>query len=438
MLTEDSVRIKTLGDRAVRSPLNLSTVYGDGKVNFAPDESRVRHRVMLVPGEHDAAEIEFEAAGPRERIYFEPARTRAAIVTCGGLCPGLNNVIRSIVLELHFHYGVTDVLGIRYGYRGLSASADPPPMPLTPTVVADIHKMGGSLLGCSRGPGQAAKQVDFLVRRGVNLLFCVGGDGTQRGAHAIAAEALQRGAPLAVIGIPKTIDNDIMYVWRTFGYYTAMEKACEVLQGAHVEANCAVNGIALVKLMGREAGFIAAGATIGNQDVNFTLIPEIPFVLDGPGGFLEALEKRILDRQHAVIVVAEGAGQHLIPLGRAQRDASGNVRYRDVGEFLKNRIIEYFKRQGIPTSLKYFDPSYFIRSVPANCDDSLLCDALARHAVHAAMAGKTDMLVGLWYNCFTHVPIDLAVAEPKRVSPESRLWQAVLSATGQPQRFGPA
>jgi len=436
MLTPDDVKVRTLGERTIRSPLRLSTVYGDGMVNFALDDAKVRHTVQLRPDRKRPQEVLFEQAGPRERIYFDPTTTRAAIVTCGGLCPGLNNVIRSVYLELHHHYGVREVLGIRYGYRGLDPQVADEPVRLTGELVAEIHKQGGTVLGSSRGPHDVGQMVDMLQRLGVNVLLCVGGDGTQRGAHEIAAEALRRGAEIAVVGIPKTIDNDIMYVWRTFGYYTAIEQAREVLTCAHVEATGAVNGIALVKLMGRDAGFIAAGATVASQDVNFTLVPEVPFELDGPGGFLEWLKERILGRHHAVIAVAEGAGQHLIPPDQAQRDASGNIRYRDIGTFLRTRILDYFAAEGIPVSLKYFDPSYVIRSVPANCDDSLLCDQLARHAVHAAMAGKTDVLIGFWYNCFVHVPIEAAVAERKQVSPESELWRAVLAATGQPARFG--
>ena len=436
MLTPDDVMVRTLGEPTVKSPLRLSTVLGDGIVNFIPVGSRVRHTVQVPPDHDPAGEILFERAGPRDRIYFDPAETCGAVVTCGGLCPGLNNVIRSLYLELHHHYGVREMLGIRYGYRGLDPQVAEEPVRLSTELVADIHKRGGTVLGNSRGPRDVGVMVDTLQRLGVSLLFCVGGDGTQRGAHAIASEVLRRGAEIAVVGIPKTVDNDIQYVWRTFGYYTALDQARGVLDCAHVEATGAVNGVALVKLMGRDAGFIAAGATVASQDVNFTLIPEVPFDLDGPGGFLECLKQRILARRHAVIAVAEGAGQHLIPADQAQRDASGNIRYRDIGTFLRTRILDYFAAEGVPVSLKYFDPSYIIRSVPANCDDSQFCDQLARHAAHAAMAGKTDMLVGLWYNCFIHVPIETAVAETKQVHPEGELWRAVLAATGQPVRFG--
>lgn len=435
MLEAKDVEIETLGPPAVDSPVKLSSVYGDGIVNFVAEDAKIRHTIELSRARPGGEEVLFEKAGPRERIYFQPQQTRAAIVTCGGLCPGLNNVIRSIFLELHYHYGLKEVLGVRYGYRGLNPEIGEPPTRLTPDFVAYIHKQGGTVLGSSRGPQDVARMVDTLQQWGVDILFCIGGDGTQRGAHAIADEAQRRGAPIAVVGVPKTIDNDIPYVWRTFGYYSAVEQAREVITCAHAEAVGAVNGISLVKLMGRDAGFIVASATVASQDVNFALVPEVPFELGGDRGLLRLLKERILARRHAVVAVAEGAGQHLIPADQAQRDASGNIRYRDVGQFLRREIIQYFEKEGIAISLKYFDPSYMIRSVAANCDDSLLCDQLARHAAHAAMAGKTDLLIGLWYNCFIHVPIQVAVAGKKQLDPEGELWRAVLANTGQPARL---
>jgi len=435
MLTPESTQVSTLGARAFKSPLNLSTTQGDGIGDFVPDEARVLYCVEVIPGQPCRNEISFEKAGPREFIYFRPEGTRAAIVTCGGLCPGINNVIRSIFMELHYHYGVKDVLGIRYGYQGLNPAKGKPPISLTRQFVETIHREGGSVLGSSRGAQDPRGMVDYLKKEGVRLLFCVGGDGTQRAVHRIYEEISRRGLEIAVVGIPKTIDNDILFVSRTFGFATALEKAREVIDCAHNEARGAPNGIGLVKLMGRDAGFIAAGATLASQEVNFCLIPEVPFALEGEGGFLEVLKKRILARGHAVIVVAEGAGQDLMGGEVEERDASGNVKHQDIGVFLKDRITEYFAGLGFPMNLKYFDPSYFIRSVPANGDDSLMCNGLARHAVHAALAGKTDVLIGLWNDVLIHVPIPLAIAGKKRVSPEGELWMGVIEATGQPEHF---
>jgi 6-phosphofructokinase 1 len=389
-----------------------------------------RHEVEPDAGGSD---LSFEKAGPRERIFFFPSGTTAALVTCGGLSPGLNNVIRSAFLELTHNYGVRRVLGIREGFRGLNPASGLDPIEITPEFVHDINGLGGTVLASSRGPQDPAVIVDTLEKQRIDILLCVGGDGTQRAAHAIHQEIHRRGLPRAVVGIPKTIDNDIPYVWMTFGYATALEKAAEVLRAAHIEALGAPNCIGLVKVMGRDAGFIAAGAAVASQEANFVLVPEVPFPLEGDDGFLAALERRIQQRGHALVVVAEGAGQHLFEQGDRARDASGNVRYENVGLFLRDRILGRFAERSIPVSLKYLDPSYLIRSVPANAWDRILSDRMARTAVHAGMAGKTDVMIGFHHNTLIHIPIPTAIAERRRMEVSSDLWNAVLSTTGQPR-----
>ena len=436
MLTPENVKVKSLGECLIPSPMGLSTVLGDGVVNYVPDDACMPVMVELSSDVPDVESVYFEKAGPREHIHFDPAHTSAAIVTCGGLCPGLNNVIRSLVFQLYYHYGVKSILGIRFGYRGLDPDNGVAPIDLTPEFVEDIHKDGGTVLGSSRGPVDLGKAVDYLRDSGVNILFCIGGDGTQRGAQALSEEAHRQGYPLSVIGIPKTIDNDIKYVNQTFGYYTAIDQARAVIDCAHNEARSAPGGIAVVKLMGRDAGFIAAGATVASQDVNFTLVPELAFDLDGPGGLLELLKKRIAARGHAVVVVAEGAGQHLLPKDEEKRDASGNVLLADVGVFLVDKIKAYFKDQNALATVKYIDPSYILRSIPANCEDALLCDQMARNAAHAGMSGRTEMLIGFRYDVFIHVPIPLVTSQKKYMSIESDLWRSVLAATGQPVHIG--
>ncbi len=423
--------ISSLGPCLFDSPLALNTVRGDRIGNFVSDKTRVRHQVEIPPGAPADSETFFEKAGPRQKIFFDPRQTRAAIVTCGGLCPGLNNVIRSAFLELHHNYGVREILGIRHGYQGLTSQAEPP-LVLTPELVDHIHRDGGTILSSSRGQQEIGEMVDFLVQRGIDILLCVGGDGTQKGTHALAQEIARRKRPIAVVGVPKTIDNDIQYVRQTFGYYSAIESARAILDGAHCESKGAPNGIGLVKLMGRDSGFIAAGAAVASQEVNFVLVPEISIQLDGPRGFLAALHRRIVERHHAVIVVAEGAGQDLLS-PETGVDKSGNRLKADIGLFLRDRIQAYFKAQKTDVSLKYIDPSYIIRSVPANSQDARLCDGYARNAVHAAMAGKTDLIIGDWYSVYVHVPIPLATASRKKIDPESELWNAVIAATGQPQ-----
>jgi 6-phosphofructokinase 1 len=376
--------------------------------------------------------LQFELAGPRSRLFFDGAKTCAGIVTCGGLCPGLNNVIRSLVRELCLGYGVASVLGFRDGYGGLDPERGAEPVRLTPELVNDIHRNGGTFLGTSRGPVDTGRAVDNLIRRGVNILFTIGGDGTQRGANELYQEARRRGHPLSVVGVPKTIDNDVGFASRTFGFFSAVEEAVHVLTCAHTEAESVPGGIGLVKLMGRHAGFITAGATVASQDVNFALIPEVPFALEP---FLAALKQRMLAKSHAVIAVAEGAGQDLLAAAGGERDASGNVKLQDIGPFLRGRIEEYFKAEGIPVVLRYFDPSYLIRSSAANSEDALLCDLYARHAVHAAMAGKTGIIIGFLHERFIHVPIELLAGHTKRLDPASGWWRSVLATTGQPERF---
>jgi 6-phosphofructokinase 1 len=423
-------RIPVLGPACHPSPLAFNTVQDDAISNFVSDELRVRHQVVVGPGEPEDNAAFFEKAGPRQHLFFDPSQTRAALVTCGGLCPGINNVIRSAFLELHFNYGVREVLGIRHGFRGLTEKGEPP-LVLTPERVDHIHRDGGSILSSSRGRQDTAEMVDFLVRHQINLLICVGGDGTQRGTHEIAREVIRLGLPIAVVGVPKTIDNDIQFVDMTFGYFSAIESARAVLDGAHCESKGAPNGIGLVKVMGRDSGFIAAGAAAASQEVNFALIPEIPLLLDGPTGFLAALHQRMTRRHHAVIVVAEGAGQDLMEQ-LEETDKSGNRKKADIGLFLRDRILSYFKERDTEVNLKYIDPSYIVRSVPSNSQDAQLCDGFARHAVHAAMAGKTDLIIGLWHRVYVHVPIPLATASRKKVDPEGELWRSVIAATGQP------
>lgn len=399
------------------------------------DTLRVPELIVRDPQAPPAAELLFELAGPRAKLFFDPKQTRAGIVTCGGLCPGLNDVVRSLFLELHHAYGVKKVLGFRGGYQGLDPARGTEPIVLTPEFVDSIHKEGGTVLGTSRGPVDIRIAVDHLIRRGVNILFTIGGDGTQRGGNELFQEAKKRGHALSVVGIPKTVDNDVAFVSRTFGYLTAVQEAAKVLDRAHTEARSVGNGISLVKLMGRHAGFIAAGATVASQDVNFTLVPEVPFKIEGPQGFLAALKERILSRAHAVVVVAEGAGQDLLETPQAERDASGNVKLKDIGLFLRERIETHFKAEKIPVVMRYFDPNYLVRSSPANAEDSILCDLFARHAVHAAMAGKTGLVIGYLHDRFIHVPIELLTRRKKSMDPEGLAWSAVLAATGQPERF---
>lgn len=422
-MTQDDLRVTTLGETKVVSPL--------AHRRFTPDNARLLVDIDLEAGDRPKA-LAFEKAGPRENVYFDPAKSKAAIVTCGGLCPGLNNVIRHLYYTLHSAYGVPTVLGMRHGYLGLTPEGPLPPLELTDDWVESIHHVGGTMLGTSRGPQDPAVMVRFLADHGVNLLFPIGGDGTQRGAHEIAKEAQRQGVDLAVVGIPKTIDNDIQYCFQTFGFLSAVAEAERVIDRAHVEAKSVPRGVGLVKLMGREAGFIAAASTIASGEVNFCLIPEEPLELEGEKGFLAKLDRRLDRRNHAVVVVAEGAGQSLIEgLDTTARDKSGNRKLGDIGVVLKEQLTEHFATIGKPIGMKYFDPSYYIRSVAANAADSLLTERFARHAAHAAIAGKTDLFVGYWNGRIVHVPLGVSVGKKRHMEPDSELWSAVLAITGQ-------
>ncbi len=428
--------IQNLGKAKINSPIKMSSTADDGLADYVTDNKRVYFGIDAtinekgeeVPQSHETVEV----AGPREKIYFNPAHVHAAIVTCGGICPGLNNVLRAVTRCFWYRYGVRRISGIRFGYRGLLENSPYPLMPLDPDVVDDIQEKGGSILGSSRGGGDRVEEiVDSLERLNINILITIGGDGTLRGAYEIVDEIKKRGLKIAVIGVPKTIDNDLSFIQISFGFDTAVAHAVPAVRGAHTEAKASINGIGLVKVMGRESGFIAASTALAMSDVNFCLIPENPFDLDGPNGLLNHLKKRLLDRGHAVILVAEGAGQGLVDQS-GDRDASGNIKFTDIGVFLKDRIKEYFNEEKIEMSLKYIDPSYIIRSAQANPNDSIYCSRLGAHAVHAAMAGKTQALISLVNNKFVHIPIKVAVAERNHVNIEGSLWRDVLENTRQP------
>lgn len=428
--------ITTLGKGNVISPLKQSQRADSPVYKFVKDDERILYDVTLESfhkcRESGVIPVSFEKAGPKETIFFEPAKTKVAIVTCGGLCPGLNNVIRALVNQLYYRYGISRILGIKYGYEGFISKYNHPVVELTAPMVSDIHLSGGSFLGMSRGDQDVKEIVDTLEILNVNILFCIGGDGTLRGAHAIHEEIVNRKLKIGVAGIPKTIDNDIDLIQKSFGFETAFSIANDIIGNAHNEAQGAYNGIALVKLMGRDSGFIAASAALAIQEVNFVLVPEISFELYGQRGFLKVLRKRLEERHHAVIVVAEGAGQDLFESKDFQKDASGNIKHKDIGIYLKEKIKEEFDSKGFPYSVKYIDPSYIIRSAPANANDSKFCNLLAQNAVHAAVAGKTDFVIGYWNYEFTIMPIPMVVAQRKKIDVEGELWWNVLEATGQP------
>ena len=429
----EQTEIRSLGECKIQNPLfELSdgAPAGDYCVN---DLLRVRVNSFTDCGVTETEAASFERAGPRDHIYFDSTKLRAAVVTCGGMCPGINSLVRSIVLQLHFIYGVPNIVGIRFGLQGFIPKYGHELVDLTPQEVRYIHGRGGSFLGMSRGAQPVEEVVDALDRLNIGLLFMIGGDGTLHAAKAITEEITERGLKIAVVAIPKTIDNDICFVDRTFGFQTAVEAATQAILGAHNEAEGAPNGIGLVKLMGRHAGFVAANATLALQEVNFCLIPEVDFDLEGDKGLLAMIEKRLDERGHCVVVVAEGAGQKFFSDMDLGTDASGNVKLGDIGTFLKDRINQYFRGKQREIVLKYIDPSYIVRSMPANSNDRIYVGFLGQHAVHAGLTGRTGMMVSMWNGHFVHVPVDLAITHRSRVDPGGSLWRAVRSGTGQPR-----
>jgi len=425
--------ISKLGERKYSSPIKCRKFATEDRVLFSQSEGALRK--LLDAGRPLPT---YERAGPREKIFHNPAGSHAAIVTCGGLCPGINDVIKGIVNTLYFDYGVTRIKGIRYGYRGFISEYGHEPVDLNPEVVDRIHEEGGTILASSRGSQDTGVICDTLHRLNINMLFCVGGDGTLRGAGEIADELALRSQSISVIGVPKTIDNDLSFIGRSFGFETSVHSTAGTLTSAHIEAKGSLNGIGLVKLMGRDSGFIAAASSLANSVVNFCLIPEVSFELEGKRGLLNALEHRFESgKDHAVIVVAEGAGQQLFKNRPEIRDASGNVLKNDIGLFLKQEIARYFNKIDVPCSIKYFDPSYSIRSVPAFGGDAILCYGLAENAAHAAMTGCTNMVIGLMGKEFVHVPIKLATMERQTIDPDSYLSAALHASTRQLQMMGP-
>lgn len=426
--------ISHLGPCAFESPLFPDSAK-ERLRSYTPETERVRYRVEICADNEAGEGLSFEKAGPRAKLFFSPKDTTVGIVTCGGLSPGINNVIRSLVFELLRNYGVSRALGYRYGLTGFEPGSELP-IELTPEGVRDVHKLGGSVLGSSRGPVRENQIVDRLVADRVNILFCIGGDGTQTAAHRVAEEIERRGLKIGVIGIPKTIDNDVSFVYTSFGFATAVEESSYVIQRASVEARSYKNSLGIVKLMGRNAGFIAAHATLAAQEVDCVLIPELRFELEGENGLLELVHQKIRSQGSAVVVVAEGAGQHFFENLPHSYDLSGNRHQHDIGTFLRSKFEAHFNKIKLNATLRYFDPGYSIRAVPANVADARYCDLLSRAAAHAGMAGKTDLLVGQWYNNLTHVPLSLSTSMRKHLNPDQEVWRQVLAVTGQPEHIG--
>jgi 6-phosphofructokinase 1 len=436
VVTLNDLQVATLGACTVDSPL---AKYVSGRATneyYVGEQDRILFDDTLeLLRERDLPMDEwptFESGGPRQKIFFEPGSVKVGVVTCGGLCPGLNDVIRAVVLELRAHYQVTDVVGFRHGYAGFSRDYGYEPVQLTPAVVDKINERGGTILGSSRGAQDPTMIVDRLVEEGISILFVIGGEGSMAGGHTIASEIKRRGLVIGIVGIPKTIDNDIPFVGQSFGFQTAYSEAARFISAARVEAEGAIGGVGIVKVMGRHAGFIACYSALANHDADFVLIPEVPWSLEGENGLLASVGRRVAERGSAVIVLAEGAGQEMV-VASDETDPSGNARLQDISGLVREAITSDFAARGKPLTVRYFDPGYEIRAVPSEPADSVYCARLAQTAVHAAMAGRTDMVVGRRRHRFVHVPIPLVIGHKHSVAPDGDLWLSVLESTAQPQ-----
>ncbi|MBB4686898.1 ATP-dependent 6-phosphofructokinase [Amycolatopsis jiangsuensis] len=444
----DDLRVRRLGECRYDSPFSETLSTKQTSPHYVAEGDRVLLEdtvSMLADHGLPLGRIpSFEAAGPRRKIYFDPSQVTAGIVTCGGLCPGLNNVIRGLVQEIYVHYQVKQVLGFRNGLQGLTAAHRDDTIELTPDRVRDIHNAGGTILGSSRGGQDADEMVDTLVSRGIDIMFVIGGDGGMRAATFLSEAIRARGLDIAVIGVPKTIDNDLPFTDQSFGFQSAFARATDFISAVAVEAAAGLNGVGIVKLMGRHSGFIASYAALAANAADIVLIPEIPFALGGPDGLLAHVEQHVRTKGHVVIVLAEGAGQELLEEhGLPQQngrgtDASGNLKLGDIGGLLQASITAHLTAVGLSPTMRYIDPSYAVRSIAANAYDSVYCLRLAHAAVHAAMAGRTEAAVARWRRRFVHVPLSLMTSRRNQVDPDGDLWMSVLETTCQPAVFGPA
>ena len=222
--------IPVIGQARIDSPVQMSKTYGDKIVNYVREDEYILYDVKSKKGA-GASQGRFnllssESRSPGKNLFPSRSCARGGCKPCGGLCPGLNNVIRSVVRTLWYQYGVRRITGIRNGYRGFLPQYNLPIKELNPDVVDDIHYMGGTILGSSRGGANIEEIVDAIERLNLNMLFTIGGDGTTKGALAIAAEIEKRNLKVAVIGIPKTIDNDLSFIQRSFGFEDSRFKGC--------------------------------------------------------------------------------------------------------------------------------------------------------------------------------------------------------------------
>ena len=389
----------------------------------------------------------FLEAGPRRMLFHEPQSVRAVVVTSGGLAPGLNCVVHGIVTRHWNTYGVNaarrgGIFGIYDGFVGLyNKPLDKTPASLRPEITEPWLDRGGSMLGARRFHeqelGELADQITAnLALNDINILYVIGGDGSLKVAHEIAQRAKARN--ISVVGIPKTMDNDVLWVWQSFGFNTAVQKAAEVVNTMHAEAE-STRRVGLIELFGAESGFVAANATLASGHVDLVLVPEIFLALCPQqceallDRFIEYLSQtvRSKERAHAIVVLAEGVGelfkQRQVKLGG--QPVSGKNFAGELRDFLQGglkdplgRVVDVFVNQ----------PRHNIRAVPANAYDQIYCARLGALAVDNALAGYTDVMVSQWLTEYVLVPLELVALGKKSIPPGGMFWKQVVSSTGQP------
>uniref|UniRef100_A0A7S1RYX3 Phosphofructokinase domain-containing protein n=1 Tax=Alexandrium catenella TaxID=2925 RepID=A0A7S1RYX3_ALECA len=360
-----------------------------------------------------------------KEIWWDPSEVRAAVVTCGGLCPGLNSIIREVTNTLWHQYDVRHIYGIQAGYNGLSNPEKHKPIQLSPDKVRDIHMKGGSILKAGRGGFNPEQICDRLERLGINMVFTVGGDGTQHASHLLYEEAKRRNLDISIVGLPKSIDNDILFFDKTFGFDSAVSTAADIMRNGWVEATSCDKGVGIVKLMGRDAGFVAMHAALASTIVDLVMIPEVNVKLED---VIEHIDSTLARKNFMLIAIAEGAGQEFVATG--EKDATGHTKYGDIGTFLRDEINAHLKKSGGRSF--YIDPSYIIRSCPIRPNDHIYCSRLARDAVHCAMRGYTGVCVGPIHNIIVIMPSELIASGKRRVKLTSSAWQSCVQSCNMP------
>ena len=406
--------VKIFDGKKIKNPLKNNDAFKDSY--FVEEDTLIKTNIIKTTDSDE--ENYFVRAGPRKEIAWDPIHTKVAIVTCGGLCPGLNTVIRELYITLHHKYGVKFVYGVKNGYKGFYSDNL---VRLDDDIIRDIHHKGGSILGTSRGGTDVKKIVDSIAHRGISHLYAIGGNGTQKGLFEINKEIKKRGLCVSVVGIPKTIDNDLCIIDKSFGFDTSVQEAQRAIQAAKVEIEAFNNAVGIVKVMGRNSGFIAMYSSLASKDVDCCLIPEIPFDIEYDHGVLHYIKECLHKKDKILIVVSEGAGQHYI-------NDPVNKNLNDFGIWLCEVV-----RSNVPNvCIKYIDPTYTIRAITPNASDSIYCTILAQSAVHGAFCGYTNFIVGPVNGKHAYIPLQMAIHETNTVSEDDRMWFRLISANGQP------